>query len=433
MREVLDARDEINAQMGRKTIPASFAARKALRRRRITLSELRKPVLYGSALAAYLETVYHQPLSPADLQKIRLTQLQWAWYFAPFDVSCLYLRINRGGTMPLYDAAPAHQVCSLARNAPSGAARIVGTRGLRVADLYGYALPYPMASCPGERGEEIPTDIRGHATIEVIRIDARAIYRRSPWSGDLQEGGPRGCWFVAQRGTGIFLRAGRTLRVSDRKTLLAALPSINVSSITKAAKEHRPPVKLLESDARRLLAGKGTHRTFKPMHVEDVVGLCTHIRAAGYETAIMDALQPAEVIHCGDDCMAAPLLGPCVPASVFTGINASLPCECNNSLQIINCQPFPDLAVGMQPLTLAYPDSLTSRLLGSPHPSWGFTVGDSILELKRDINFVGSLPTNHLPVDACCASAGLQHAMNVSVFGRLVRHRVDVARSWRCT
>ena len=68
--------------------------------------------------------------------------------------------------------------------------------------------------------------------------------------------------------------------------------------------------------------------------------------------------QPNQVIDCSDACTARPLNGSCIPGMV-TGWDASLPCKCNNSLAVVNCQPFPaidrhseEFAESAQPLRL---------------------------------------------------------------------------------
>ena len=46
---------------------------------------------------------------------------------------------------------------------------------------------------------------------------------RSQWTTIGSEGGPNGCWFLTQRGSGVFVRVGRVLRVANRSELVERL------------------------------------------------------------------------------------------------------------------------------------------------------------------------------------------------------------------
>lgn len=345
------------------------------RERELVFHDLIKPISMESALAQYLQSVYHAPLTAVELADVQLSRFQWLWNFAPIKARCLYVR-ERTGLSPWSDlVAPMARVCSA--HAEAGAVRAAGNMGLRVLDEYGYGVPFAMGSCnasrralsrrattltPGSQAASsrfsadiLADEVKGtlshhskptppaHEAIEVMRISSRA-YKRGGGNKTrlVVEGGNNGCWFYAQRGTGIFLRAGRLLRVAGRRELLTHL---NISREQASAEALRGP-------APRILRGGMLDRImhgersgpYKPRFIEDFVPLCPHVRKAGYDTVILgnetksSEHQPQEVVHCGDECVARVLAGACTPR-LATGWRAHIPCACDDTWPILNCQP----------------------------------------------------------------------------------------------
>ena len=187
--------------------------------------------------------------------------MQWMWNFAPFQVDCIYVR--QSTQQRPWSLARADQVCAN-KTALAGAVRIAWLYGLRKLDEHGYGVPHAMSGCDpvigfknqskqnrgevgrvssgrnaitpnspdrsGARGTGATNGAccsgrRPPDALEVMRVAVDHYARRSgPHRTHLtHEGRSNGCWLVAQRGTGIFLRAGRTLSVPNRRMLVQAL------------------------------------------------------------------------------------------------------------------------------------------------------------------------------------------------------------------
>jgi hypothetical protein len=191
--------------------------------------------------------------------------------------------------------------------------------------------------------------------LEVIRVSTKVYARGSSSalkaSKLSKEGGPNGCWFVARRGTGVFLRTGRTLNVPSRASLPAIL-DINASMLVEAA---RPTKKLVKGHTDQLLT-TGRVGKYRPRFIEDFLPLCPLLRAKGYETLVLGqahfgngTLYVPEVVSCSDECMANYLNHSCVPG-LLTGFLATRRCECTPELPVVNCaltpggdrNPFPN-------------------------------------------------------------------------------------------
>ena len=325
------------------------AATSATEPRQLVVDNLRQTVTSGSALASYLSTIYHQPLNSIQLAKVRLDQLQWMWNFAPISVECLYVRTSFSWQPS--QVAPASSVC-LQRGAQAGAVRVAPSYSLKLLDVYGYGLPFAMSSCPGaatinSHSRGAGATVEEDAIFEVTRLSTSLFIRGGGKNGTRLdvEGGPRGCWFVALRGTGIFLRAGRTLHVHNRSELVAAL-RLNRSTVNEAVlNSGQNPFngKAFRNEYVTKLLSEGFARVGVTRSIEDYLPICTHLRAAGFESAAL-GVEIKEIVNCGDACVRTHLDGSCVPSVLRTGWNASLPCMCNNSIPVLNCQPFPNLS-----------------------------------------------------------------------------------------
>ena len=350
--------------------------------KRLTLHDLRQTVVAKSPLAEYLAAVYRQPLSTEELAAVRLDRLQWLWNFAPLQVDCLHVPVADGKLWPL---TLRRRVCrSTDQPSDAGAVRVAFNKGLQALDTYGYGVPFPMGRChtAAEAIVREPVDKAGSVlqgtggneqVIEVTRISME-VYSRSKADTAAakklnrtrllaREGGPNGCWFVARRGTGVFLHTGRTLRVQGRAELVGAL-RINESMLVEAARSRPTTMRRLGKDFLEKMLKEGTAGTYRRRNVEDVIPLCPLARARGYETIVLVGDQSytysPEVISCSDECTAEYLDGACSPG-LLTGWRASLRCACDSRLPIVNCaktvgleagdttstsQPFPNASKG---------------------------------------------------------------------------------------
>ena len=158
--------------------------------------------------------------------------------------------------------------------------------------------------------------------------------------GDQPGGKPRagdGCWFLVAKGSGVFVHTGRSLRAASRKRLAGALH----------------------------LSGPYLQH---PYTLENEHPLCTHARAAGYDSVQLwdetcgervlqgrplkpnASLPGAACVHelliCHDACMAPNPVherarqDTCAPGlPLRSGLNATLPCECHvsSTYRMINC------------------------------------------------------------------------------------------------
>ena len=330
----------------------------------MTFSQLRLPVLPESLLADYLAAIYRERLGSADLAAVRLDQFEWLWNFAPLAVECLYVPRSGESSWP---SAMFNEVCrqdsQVQREA--GASRVSWNRGLKELDEFGFGMPSPMGRCeqgvaaasvqmPRLPSRALPGTAGHELVLEVIRISTDAYHRGDMSSKRLnhtknlvREGGDNGCWYIAKRGTGIFLRTGRTLSVENRSQLAAQL------RIDQAALRREPcalhcddksvdakgmPRATLNPIVANELISRGVVGTYKPRTLEDFIPLCPRARALGFETIIIQNHLPImpEVVSCSDLCVAQPLPDACVPG-LLTGWRASLPCECDPSLKILNC------------------------------------------------------------------------------------------------
>lgn len=303
---------------------------------------------------------------------MRLHRLQWFWNFAPLRISCLFqkpppTRATFATTNATSAAAVAmatatkpwltllrERVCADGNSrAKSGAVRVAFNMGLKMIDTYGYGLPFPLSRCTLAAGDaelaalSLAAPVAGtggaDGVIEVVRISLRVYGRRQTRKATLlkREGGPNGCWFIARRGTGVFLRTGRTLRVSGRPELMLAL-QINRTMIIEAARAQ--PRKMHEKFVDELVVNGSFYNLRHAIElIEDIVPLCPVARAWGYQTIVLGHDRPdyvPEVVSCAAECVARPLDGACVPG-LLTGWRASLPCACNDSLPIVNCMGTP--------------------------------------------------------------------------------------------
>lgn len=278
--------------------------------------------------ASYLAQVYRQHV-PAHASA---RDLQWLWNFAPLDVDCVHRREKKAA-----DLCATHAQLLLSNSSTTAIVSASPNMGLLRLEKYGFSWP-PCTSAGKVRSQ--PSLFLANEWVEVIRIDAAAYIRsgefyrgagsRSNWTALGREGGRNGCWFMTQRGSGIFLHVGRALHVANRSELLVRLQYEKLRSIDG---------QYMVSDR------KGHHHRLGStyvLHFEDHVPICPYVRAHGYDTVVFGTIAGRtgygahELVSCRDECTARHLDGACVPG-LRTGWSASLPCSCNASMPILNC------------------------------------------------------------------------------------------------
>ena len=290
------------------------------------------PTADASELARYLSHVYRQPISNdhAALINASTSTMQWLWNFAPMPRTKLCVHRRERNVTAL---------CAAHSRLPAGAvgiSMISPNLGLTRLEKFGVALP-PCTRAGSVATPELPIAqprwdapvVRAgeEAFVEVIRIDYAAYVRgrdiytgidgRASVTAMDKEGGPNGCWFLTQRGSGVFVRAGRVLRVADRSELVERL---NISLEHRGKHHRRDDLNFIN-------------------RLEDSMPLCPHVRSHGFDTLIFENREGFgvhELVSCQRTCIEHKLNGSCVP-ELRTGWGASLPCSCNGSLPVVNC------------------------------------------------------------------------------------------------
>ena len=301
-----------------------------------------------TSLRDYFERTYRQSLAHVDDSRLVRRALHVQWYYhdqAPidfFNLSCtVYANIWRRAMCRL-----PHLTNIVMLMSP--------TYVMRKMNWFGSWRPKQMPGVCGSSFE--PAFLADHAWVEVLRLGP-----------DFQEGGLYGCWYLAAKGSGIFLNTGRSLRATNRSVLANKL-GLN-----------------LTTKGRKFLA-------WNPWRLEHNTRLCEHAVQHGYDTlqlgwegcGVAKSAPRAseacfhEIISCHPQCLALPTpcqpprqhssacaavfcpnccrtcsveeretyrvwnathwpQGPCIHSSMLrTGWNASLPCKCDNSRRVLN-------------------------------------------------------------------------------------------------
>ena len=294
----------------------------------------------ASELATYLSRVYRQPI-PTDhvaMKNASTSTMQWLWNFAPLPLKklCVHRRETNVTVLCAEHARLPAKAVGISMMSPN--------LGLIRLEKFGVALPQcirgagsvatlallPMGTL-GARWDAPVVRAGEEAFVEVIRIDYAAYVRGKDFYATRaqregrgesvtamdKEGGPNGCWFLTQRGSGVFVRAGRVLRVADRSELVERL---NISLVHRGKRHRRDDLNFIN-------------------RLEDSMPLCPHVRSHGFDTLIFENREGFgvhELVSCQRTCIEHKLNGSCVP-ELRTGWGASLPCSCNGSLPVVNC------------------------------------------------------------------------------------------------
>ena len=320
--------------------------------------------MLASSIRPYLERTYRQRLSHLDELELKrhAKDLQWVYHGEGstelFNITC---------------AVPANEWrrawCRPQNHMPSPAALLLApTYVMKKLNWFGVWRPEPMAGACSPSFQ--PVFAADDAWVEVLRLGP-----------DFQEGGLYGCWFLAAKGSGIFLNTGRSLRAENRSMLASAL-GLNLS-----ASGHK-------------------FLNWNPWRLEHNTRLCEHARQQGYDSlqiwwegcaALRSKHRSSEacfheIVSCHAECLALPTpcqpprqhsascprvfcpnccrtcsekerevyrrwnethwpQSPCVNSHMLrTGWNADLPCVCDDSRRLLNC-----LGTGARSLPAATP------------------------------------------------------------------------------
>ena len=298
-----------------------------------TLSDLTADAHAGSFLHDYLQSVYREHLPKV----VHGGASGFIWFYhrlVGLNVSCRQpqtWRFQRSLCCPPLNSSAS--LCALHRDQPQPVTPL---------NRWGYWLPTLSAdSCDVDALQQEPLYAADDTWIEVIRLAAR---RFSSGNHVGIEGGVHGCWFLAAKGSGVFINTGRSLRVLNRSTLAIQLGLRN-ETIT---------------DKQRLTGCIPGTKLFDeyPYCFENVFDLCSLVRLR-LAPAVYDTIQiweerysqrkshrgdgrlfELEVISCDDGCVSMPpktFAGPCVPIPMRTGWKADKHCACNDTIDVLNC------------------------------------------------------------------------------------------------
>ena len=286
----------------------------------------------GSPLHSYLQAVYREQLPPALKTPLLSRSVRWLYHtrVGP-NASCKQPQTWR------FDR---RRACSRARSTALWLLHRDMPQPVVFLNRYGYWLPTFTEACATDAFKQTPIFAGDDEWIEVTRLATRAfpsVLSHSAAHAPVYEGGDHGCWFLAAPGSGVFLHTGRSLRVENRSVLARRL-----------GLEHRGAA------SHNCTPG---HPLFKqhPYCLEVHYDLCGVLRSSGlgsFDTIqILDErfslrrrrrnsgkLFEREIISCQAGCRASTnLRGPCVDVPLRTGWNASQPCVCDDSIDLLNC------------------------------------------------------------------------------------------------
>jgi hypothetical protein len=305
---------------------------------------------YPKTLRIYFEQTYRQDLQQYGDHALLLRAMRTEWFYhgAPTiasNASC-YRFSNEWSRSYCNDALVQRTLLLLPQNLL-----------MKRLNWYGGWRPAPLPGMCGSSFE--PAHAEDHTWVEVLRLGP-----------GFSEGGWYGCWFLSGAGSGIYLNTGRSLRATNRSQL-ASLLNLNLTTIGR---------KFLD---------------WNPWRLEHNTRLCEHAHKQGYDTVQIGwegcgkrgsgprASEACyhEIISCHPECLALPtpcaaprqhqsscartfcpnccrvcsqserdlyaawnatrwpkVNGPCINSAILrTGWNASLPCVCDDSLQLLNC------------------------------------------------------------------------------------------------
>jgi len=308
------------------------------------------------ALRDYLQRVYRQVVLPDALLDAAASVvplgLEWWYHGAPVNASCFQDVTYPHGT--LYKR-PLHVPSMCAGGSIWAALQHAIAMTHRLKD-HGFRVPQAWAC-----GQPTPLFAADHAWVEVQRLSTTSFL--NGYGGRIpvhHEGGDRGCWFYRATGSGIFVDVGVSLRARSRDEL-ARLLQLNVSMLFAPPIGPKSPQNLTSVD---LAKGAHAFRGRGKYMLEQVIQLCTELRARGYDSIqLLDESLHSdesragrdahahqyehELISCHGGCTRLPtgtLASACPPLPLRTGWNASQECKCEEraspsgtSHQLLNC------------------------------------------------------------------------------------------------
>jgi len=132
------------------------------------------------------------------------------------------------------------------------------------------------------------------------------------WTEGRRPDGVVGCWFMARKGSGVFVDTRKTLVVEDADDVTIAAAGL-LSYNPETGEMHN-----------------------NQWHY------CDRVREMGYDSIqILNMNMDGgahEFVHCGDECQETELVTACVPnLELRTGLHADKPCTCDFNIGLLNC------------------------------------------------------------------------------------------------
>jgi hypothetical protein len=285
-----------------------------------------------SALRSYFQAVYRDPLAaswPNALLQRRVDRLEW-----------------------LYHGAGAHQRLTCAHPYGRARASFCGTahnrsrHGLvfctpikvRNMNWFGFWRPPNARERCAKAAFPKPKWTADGSWTEVIRIATRAVTGGAGAIRRFGEGGGHGCWFLAAKGSGVFLHVGRSIRAHNRSELTHRL-GLNVTALGGWGNpwvEMHPNVRFC--DAARSV-GYDTIQLLDEGCGNALMATASIKLASTNGQQVLHACY-VEIVSCHPGCMALQTKShfhACVDVPLRTGWDATRPCLCNNSATLLNC------------------------------------------------------------------------------------------------
>ena len=176
---------------------------------------------------AYLQAVYRDPAVarwPASLVAARYGNLSWLYHGASRQLS-----LGCGHDI----AKPRAGLCRDGADEQQG---LVFCPPIKVRSIswFGYWRPPPGICAASPVAPRFHDD---HRWIEVLRVATLTVSGSPAAVRRFGEGGGHGCWFIATRGTGVFINTGLSVRARSRAELVGRL-GVNLTEL--AAARRRP-------------------------------------------------------------------------------------------------------------------------------------------------------------------------------------------------
>ena len=247
---------------------------------------------------AYLQSVFREPLAhvPARALIERVEAAEWIYHHPSLPMGQMGCSHNL--------QRPRRSMCNAKRALRHGLVFCSPVK-VRQINWFGFFQPRAESMCLHRHARpRKPAFHTDGSWLEVLRIGTIAVTGSPATVQRFGEGGGHGCWFLAVRGSGIWLNVGRSIRAHSRAELVRTL-GFNMSD---AIEEGLATTKADEARGRRGTAG--WRNPFVEMHPK--IRLCDVARARGYDSIQLQeegCVNPPcylEVVSCHAGCLKLP-------------------------------------------------------------------------------------------------------------------------------